>query len=866
MRLRKALSVRVRNPSRGLVTRMPPEEADLTRPGDTNRTYLDAQNVRFEDGVVCAAQGTSSVQIVTPLLADLISHWRLDEPSGTTRIDSHGDNDLELGTPPTPPPTVSIVGTVEQGIGKIDNAAVFPSVTPSPFFASPYLRNLTPSGGLETLHTDEYSIAGWFKTSDITSVSQVVASWGSALISQENNTLVLSLWDGASYITVTIGTLVADTWAHFAFVFEPGASEVRGYFNGGAAVTATATVSALNGAAEFFFAEMGVEAEFMLDSVSVWGRAISDAEIDLLYNTGDALDYPFLSGPITLIHQGNIIDDNDPKPLTVAAGGKLFEVTRSFENEVFTATLAEIYDGTAPTDEQFAWSAIDFYNKELYAQHDNNVQYWMPAMSSALDLPGLPSADAKWDGVESFFGHVILWKKDRFKWSAQNDSSLWIPVSTTAATFVMTVDSPGFTQPAVNASVVIPTDEDPTAEGVVVGQYIRIDDVQSGITYSNYYLVTAISNTGAPGTITATRLDLTGGTTTGLTVNTGDDIISVDANDSGESQNVGSDINGPIFQILAQGDYAYIFKERSIQSIQFVGLANGIFFVHPEISNEGLLARNCLLGLGDGRMIFVGHREIYSYQGGPTLTNICQQVSRQFYSELDRSRLSEIVMFHKEAANEVWIQYPVVGGHKVLIWNYREDTATIDIYKPELMGITAVADVEWPVDPSWESLAESVTWESFNPLISWSEMAVSDSADRYTLMAFGDGTMAIHGIGFNRGGEAYIALAETQDFDCDEPDIFKYVSTVLIGIHVRSPDVTVRTVYVQLGYRAWLDDDVTWTTPFPIRVQGNYSPPPIRINPGGAGRFLRLRIYSTDADVPWRVTSFEIHCRAGSFY
>lgn len=851
MRPRKVLSVRVKNPSRGLVTRLPSDESDLMRPGDTNRTYVDAKNVRFEDGVVCAAQGTKSVQLVSAILEDLSSHWRMDEVNGT-RNDSHGTNHL------TDPSSA----TIAQNAGKIGKAVVLGEDDAGTLGVA---HNATLSMG-----ATDFSWTGWVKFTSVAGSSDIIIKSdeltefqlkrvGTALqvtVSSDGDTTFLDLPSSV--------TLVINTWYFFAVRLDMADTRLDITVNATTDDDAWTTVYAGTNSLQFGNTDGN---PFYLDSVSFWQRALSDEELDFLYNSGDGRDYPFLSGPLTKIHQANIIDDSDPKPLTVAAGGNLFSIVRSYDSDEqqFVATLDQIYAGTSPTADEFNWSAVDFYDKIIYAQHDNVAQYWKPALSATLDLPGLPEDDAEWDGVESFFGHLILWKEDRFKWCAQGDFGLWIPISSTAATFVMTVEATGFTQPAAGASVVIPTDENPLDEGVVVGQYIRIEDEQGGVPYTNYYLVTAIDSTGPAYSITGTLQELTG-VTPETTIAGGAQILSVDANDSGESQNVGSKINGPIFQILAQGDYAYIFKSRSIQSIQFTGLANGVFFVHPEISDEGLLSRTSLIGLGDGRMVFVGHREIYSYIGGPTLTPIVQQFSRQFFAELDRSRLDEIELFHKEFKNEVWIQYPVFGGHKVLIWNYREDSASIDIYDPALSGITAIADVEWPIDPSWASLAASVTWESFDSLLSWADMDSSDAADRFTLVANGDGSLSVHGVGFNRNGSAYPALAETQDYDLGEPDIFKYVQTVLIGLQVRVPDSVVRTVYVQLGYRAWTDTDVTWTAPFPIRVQGNYAPPPVRINPGGAGRYLRLRFYSEDADVPWRITSYEIHARPGSYY
>lgn len=850
MRRRKALSVRVRNPSRGLVTRLPAEEADELRSGDKNRVFVDANNVRFEDGCVAAAPGFTKVNVGTEILEDFKSHWRMDEASGA-RVDSHGDNDLHEVT----------AGDALQSAGLLGNAA---SLRIAKTLVAEDDTSLSMTG-------TDFTWTGWAKFSTLSGTKEVITK-GLALSGTFEFEILrvgavirlLVSANGVSSTTVISSTTVsAATWVFLAVRFDFSGTAVDLRVN--STLDSGSVADIFDGSDALTFGGGG-SGLVDVDSWSFWQRALSNDELDLIKNGTTGLDYPFLGvGPITLIHEGNLIDDTTPKPLTMAAGGNLYSVAKSFDTDtgLFTAILDQIFEGVAPADGRI-WSAIDFYDKEIYAQRDNVAQYWKPGFSDgSMDLPGLTNDDDdKWDGCESFFSHILLWRDDIIKWSAVNDFTLWIPVSQTIATWAMTVGASGFTQPNLGDAATIPTIEDPATEGVVVGQYISIADEQSGVPFYNYYRVTAI----AANQITATLQDFTGATAPMATVTAGDTILSVDANESGQLRTVGSRVNGPIYQILAQGDYAYIFKERSIQTMQYVGLASGVFFIHPEIANEGLLARNALLGLGDSRMIFVGHKEIYSYQGGPTVTPILTYVSQQFFSELDRGRLDEILLFHKEFRNEVWIQYPVVGGHKVLIWNYAEDTATFDTYDPTLKGFTAIEDVVWPVDPSWESLADSVTWDSFDPSLSWSDMASSGGADKFTLVATGSGELLLHGTTFNRAGEAYPCLAETQDFDCGEPDIFKYVDVVLVGLQVRVPDAMTRIIYVQLGYRDWLDSAIKWTTAKPIQVQGGQTPPPLKLNPGGAGRFLRLRFYSTDADVPWRVTSYEIHTRAGSFY
>jgi hypothetical protein len=127
MRRVNPASVKVKAPSRGLVTRWPGETADnlatgtpqFALPGMAARASAVASNVRYEDGVVRCAPGYVRIDLVSPLLLDIIAHWRLDEPSGT-RFDAtlhHDDLSEVLGVGET-------IG-VGQVSGKFDQAALF---------------------------------------------------------------------------------------------------------------------------------------------------------------------------------------------------------------------------------------------------------------------------------------------------------------------------------------------------------------------------------------------------------------------------------------------------------------------------------------------------------------------------------------------------------------------------------------------------------------------------------------------------------------------------------------------------------------------------------------------------------------------
>lgn len=869
MRRDNPLSVRVRAPSRGLVTRLPHESADLYRPADQQRTSTDAQNVRYEDGAIKNSPGYTQAQVGS-FVSDLLAHYRLDEASGT-RFDS-SINSFDL---------TQVIGsavpfTINQAPGKIGQSAQTPdtvSASHAPSFHNgPYLQSTAEP--LLQLANGAFTVSGWFNLAS-TSLDSIFFSFPGFQLSNHNGVFRATLFEAhpspGTVVHDFTGTAVpSGTWFFVAVTYNPsGSGSINILVNNVADTPFTIYLGAAGPQVVTLFSA-NATSQLSIDSFSAWSRVLSGTELTKLYNSGNGLDFPFNTGAFSLLYQANLIGSL-PTPLIGAHGGFVDFLDRSFVANVFYLTPTNLFTGSAPST-GYPWTATDFFDTVILAQHDNIAQYWTaPLPNVCQPIPGLPTNDAQWDGTEAFFGHVLLWKDDRLKWSDQDDFTNWIPVGQTASSAVFTINTGGFTQPAPGATVVIPVVEDPVTAGIVVGQFIFIQDNRGSGTsnqFYNYYQVTAISDSPS-NTITARLQDLTGVTANGLTVAAGQQVFTVDANEAGETRVVGSKMNGKIFKVVAMGDYAYIFKERSVQSVQYVGLESGTFFIHPELSDEGALSRTAVLNLGDGRIVFLGHKELYLYTGGPSPQPIATQVTRQVLREIDRTRLDQIVMVHKEIRHEVWISYPIIGGQKTLIWNYVEDTCSFDYYDISLGGISAAADVDFTTNPPWLSLPMSLLWDTIDPATTWLDLE-GVSTDRVLLLATRDGEILVWGFGttYNRNGRGYISLSESMDYDFEEPDIWKYVDVVVLGLEITSSTNQPRTLYVQLGQRAGLgmaEDDITWTAPYPVSVAGDISDV-VKVNPGGAGRYLRLRVYSQDPDVQWALSSFEIHCRPGGWY
>lgn len=1155
--------------------------------------------------------------------------------------------------------------------------------------SSSYLFN--GSAALTELHTSSFTVAGWFKpksTDPFVPMTLFISpAW--KLTMADDGKLTFTVRDSTTGDETATTSLEAVTggWNFFALVYftSAGGSSISILLNGLGASTSVTSLpdSSSSGYVETF--QMGdtdrgsvlnEDASFDLDSVTVWARALDFDELATFYLDGDGDTFPFAGGNIDMIFQGLLISPDDPKPVILGSSSGLFSLTRSYDGDTatFEATLGSLFTAD-PETLGFFWTADNFYNRIVLAQHDNRAQYWLPADTRTFDLPGLPVDDAAWDGVTVFFGHVLLWESDRLKWSDKDDFTTYIPVAETAVSAVLTLDesfvqpspdgtvsvqvvnpvaavrsislsgslafspvdigetdtlllniintgtadltitgisfpdgfsgtasgvipvggalpvvvtfaplvvklydglaivasdatqgtsttlvsgegtgdsrvielsgvldfglckigktltsaviltntgtdsltvagitlptgftgtfsgvitagdseivpvtftpvveitysgdievasdatdgdglisvtgrgvailssptvfltdngtcqfgdlavsgtdssgvlriynpssvalsvvgltlpsgftgsfsgtvaaygfvdvasitfspvaartyggllyvsfalpvsgtssisvsgtgvasgkiielsgnltfggvpvnsqvqallkiknvgdedltvtsithpdaaftgtyagviSPGVTKDVIisflpddaidfSETLTVEADEDsgtdtfavsgsgfelPQPSDLVADQTVLLEDKRDGVTYYNFYTVVSMDNT----VLVLKLLDLTGATPAGFTlVADGRKFFTLDANEAGETRIVGAKQNGTILKVVPQGDYAYSFKERSIQSIQYTGLGSGIFFVHNEVSGEGLLAREAIISRDEGTIVFLGHSDLYMYQGGPNLLPVCRQATRELYDKLDRTRLHTIRLFHHETRKEIWVKYPVAGGFRVLIWNYVEDSATFDDYDPA-SEFTAISLVDWSTELVWKNMSEAVTWETMDGTVSW-ESLLGASIDRIPLLASRDGQLRIFGRVYSRDGEGYKCFSESMDFDFGSPDVWKYVDTVILGLQVTIPDDENRLLTIEIGQRGSLnasDADIVWTSPKQILVNGKAPiTVPVKVNPGGAGRYLRVRFSSEDADVHWRVSSYSIHCRAGGMY
>lgn len=222
------------------------------------------------------------------LLTDLISYWTMNEVTGAARGDSADTNPL------------SDNGGVVGLPGKIANAAEFNGLTQ-------YL-SAASSAGLQTGDVS-FALSGWLNLTSLPSVVghiYVVAgkASGSAVeyvvYVDVDDLLKLQVWNGALSANDTLlalGTLPILTWKHFVVQRNKDTNKLEMWIDGASQGDAPSTLAPAASAAPLEVGRYGFTGDRFLmgsvDELGFWKRALTAAEVSLLYNGGAGLAYPF---------------------------------------------------------------------------------------------------------------------------------------------------------------------------------------------------------------------------------------------------------------------------------------------------------------------------------------------------------------------------------------------------------------------------------------------------------------------------------------------------------------------------------------------------------------------------------------------
>lgn len=219
------------------------------------------------------------------LIDNLISYWKMDEANGTI-VDSHAANDSTS----EPGITYGETGIIGDAIGFVDNDAVNfgddsdlkPHAVSWQFWVYPHDDAFSPIILSMRANSTAYGGTHIFIREDARPV------W---LVAEDASNWKLELTAN----NAANGKVTHNAWNHIVCVYTSG--DARLYVNG---VEQTATSAATGNiyypAINIIF---GLENDTLrdynghMDEVAVWSRALTEAEVIELYNSGAGFAYPF---------------------------------------------------------------------------------------------------------------------------------------------------------------------------------------------------------------------------------------------------------------------------------------------------------------------------------------------------------------------------------------------------------------------------------------------------------------------------------------------------------------------------------------------------------------------------------------------
>ena len=237
--------------------------------------------------VMSASPHSANAAVITDIGGD-ISHWTLDESSGT-RVDSNANgNDLTDNN------------TVLAATGQRNNGADFEASN------SEYLSIADASQtGLD--FTGDFSISMWIKAETINTGQSLLSKYDatndrSYLVRiQSDNTVRLSYFDSSDNETrvVTDAAQITSTssWYHIVLTSDVSTADATIYIDG-SSVASTASLTGATSVRDidntFSIGARGDPNQYfdgIIDEVTIWGKELTSGNVTTIYNSGTPLEY-----------------------------------------------------------------------------------------------------------------------------------------------------------------------------------------------------------------------------------------------------------------------------------------------------------------------------------------------------------------------------------------------------------------------------------------------------------------------------------------------------------------------------------------------------------------------------------------------
>ncbi|GJL86179.1 MAG: hypothetical protein DHS20C02_19540 [Micavibrio sp.] len=255
-------------------------QSNLAGPTDDATWGGEIDDVRVYDTVITASQ----IGELYKSGADdaLVSHWKLDETSGTTAVDSDGNNDGSYVNTPT-----------QKTTGVFKNALEFDGTNERVNIGD-------PGDGSLDFGSNSFSYGVWVNPSGSAGSYDMPWHKGGAAAGQRGYDIELgsggwraNISDGTTAEAATFSASpILNQWSHVFVVVDRGTRDTMyTYFNGaqvgshgfpggfGSLSNSTSANIGATGSGSYPFLEQ-------IDDMRIYNRALSDAEVEDIYNTG----------------------------------------------------------------------------------------------------------------------------------------------------------------------------------------------------------------------------------------------------------------------------------------------------------------------------------------------------------------------------------------------------------------------------------------------------------------------------------------------------------------------------------------------------------------------------------------------------
>jgi len=109
------------------------------------------------------------------------------------------------------------------------------------------------------------------------------------------------------------------------------------------------------------------------------------------------------------------------------------------------------------------------------------------------------------------------------------------------------------------------------------------------------------------------------------------------------------------------GAYYIIYGEKSIILMDYQAQVSTPFAFYARVPRQGLLARRAVVNLGNSH-IFLGHDNVYSYEGGKEVIPIGNKIRDELFSIIDPTYAGSSFFSYKQEGEDVRLYIPLLGN------------------------------------------------------------------------------------------------------------------------------------------------------------------------------------------------------------